>query len=54
LVVSDDVVKRAGVTLPAQAHHDVTVAGRTEPLTVFAIANAAEIQSLAVGHMQHA
>ena len=42
-VISLDVAERAGAGLRARAHHDVPIIGRTEPLTGFAIANAAEL-----------
>jgi adenylate cyclase len=43
LVVSETVIRHAGIASPACESHTVIVRGRTEPLTVYAIADAREL-----------
>jgi adenylate cyclase len=42
-VISVDVVGRAAADLSTGEHHEMSIAGRSEPLTVIAVANAAEL-----------
>jgi adenylate cyclase len=42
-VISADTLARAGLQLPTGEYHEVMIAGRTEPMTVIAVASAAEL-----------